>query len=316
MTEEVHAILLASNWVDYYEAHKRAYSLLLMKRWGLGAGTFAQQLHHTAVPDVSGETGGGTLNWAAYSQPSAKTLEAFVPVFRTVLKAEPHRIRNNRYLFFVSSGNALPVAVIRDLLGDLGAHIDVWSGSLEHELEIVDTSATLAGASALMDCATSAEQRTDWPAGFESMRNYVRSDGTLSLSVVPKVMRLPLLTSSAILYCYREAIPVTDAIAVIGIGSAIAAYIAAERARRASWGASAVAYCEAIAESSETATTEYVVQPGDTLSRVVRERFEIAFHSLWPIIRALNPHLKDPNLILSGQRLLLPSLDEGSVKNP
>lgn len=109
---------------------KRAYRALLEARWGLGTATFAQQLHHPAVPDVSGDTA-GVLSWAAYSQPSAETLRAFIPVFRTVLEAEPHRIRTNRCLFFVTAGDALPTTTIRQGLGDVGSRVDVWSGSLE-----------------------------------------------------------------------------------------------------------------------------------------------------------------------------------------
>src|SRR6266850_4560887 len=103
MRDEIQAISVASSWAEYYDAHKRAYRALLESRWALGTVTFAQQLHHTAIPDAAGATA-GVLNWAAYSQPSVETLHAFVPVFKTVLDAEPHRIRSNRYLFFVTNG--------------------------------------------------------------------------------------------------------------------------------------------------------------------------------------------------------------------
>src|SRR5258708_13676635 len=99
MTEEMLAINAASNWLQYYEAYKRAYRTLLEARWGLGAATFAQQLHHTAVPDVSGDTA-GVVSWAAFFQPSPATLPPFIPLLRPALTAVPLRFRPTSHLFF------------------------------------------------------------------------------------------------------------------------------------------------------------------------------------------------------------------------
>jgi hypothetical protein len=56
MSDEIQGIINASNWSEYYEAYKRAYRAVIEFDWALGAATFAQQLHHTAVPDVAGTT--------------------------------------------------------------------------------------------------------------------------------------------------------------------------------------------------------------------------------------------------------------------
>jgi hypothetical protein len=204
---------------------------------------------------------------------------------------------------------------VRQGLGDLGNQVDIWSGSLEHELAQIDASVTLHGAKVLMDypIPVSAATQADWHATFESMCEAMRSGDALSPSVVPRLMRLPLLQSTAILFCYRQNINVSEALSVIGTRAAVAAHIAAERARRSAWGSAAVAYCESVAASSEAAVSEYLVQPGDTLSRIVRGRYEMAFERLWPVIKSLNPRLTDPNLIIVGQRLLLPHLNEDDL---
>jgi LysM repeat protein len=46
----------------------------------------------------------------------------------------------------------------------------------------------------------------------------------------------------------------------------------------------------------------YVVRSGDTIGRVAR-RFGVSIEA----ILAVNPQLRDPNLIVTGQTLLLPS---------
>jgi nucleoid-associated protein YgaU len=178
--------------------------------------------------------------------------------------------------------------------------------------------ATLTGGRALLgtrDEAATEAAEANWQNRLQAMRQELRSQVNRSVSVVPRQIRLPLLNSTAVLFCYRAQVGVAEAVASLGRGAAVAALIAAERARSASWGTAAVQYCEAVAAGSEAQGTEYIVQPGDTLSRIVRRHFEMAFDRLWPLIRALNPRLSDPNLIFAGQKILLPSLEDLNVDN-
>src|SRR5438045_658180 len=115
MSEPLSQIVGASNWTEYYNAYKVAYTRLFATQWAFGSPSFAQQLHHPAIPDASG-TAANIFNWAAYSQPSSATLKAFIPIFAGVLRTEPHRIRSSKYLFFVTTGAPLGDNTIRQEL--------------------------------------------------------------------------------------------------------------------------------------------------------------------------------------------------------
>jgi len=70
-------------------------------------------------------------------------------------------------------------------------------------------------------------------------------------------------------------------------------------------------------ESSETSsllvdnTRTHIVKPGEFLSTIVRREYQMSYESLWPLIRALDPSLKDPNRVLARQQTKLPVLPAG-----
>ncbi len=173
----------ANTWAEYYGAFKDAYRYLLEDSLALGNAGFAQQLHHTAIPDVTG-TMVGSLNWSVYSQPSPQTLQAFLPVFRDLLKAEPHRIRSSRYLFFVTEGSPLSRVAIKSALGELGNIVDFWCGSLDTTISLSKQYAlplsldALLGDGTLLDGYLSSHSPylEDSPVDFlASFRNYFRA---------------------------------------------------------------------------------------------------------------------------------------------
>lgn len=52
----------------------------------------------------------------------------------------------------------------------------------------------------------------------------------------------------------------------------------------------------------------YQIAPGDILGRIVRDKYGVPFHQLWPIISALNPQIRDPDEIVAGRHILLPEI--------
>src|SRR5688572_13310217 len=116
MQKELEAIDAANNWKEYYAAYGNVYDELIGPRWGLGRFTRSGHVHHTAIPDASGDVA-GCASWAAYSQPSSKTLVAFLELFRELIEREPHRVSSNRYCFFCPKGPLPEDAEVARALG-------------------------------------------------------------------------------------------------------------------------------------------------------------------------------------------------------
>jgi hypothetical protein len=99
----------------------------------------------------------------------------------------------------------------------------------------------------------------------------------------------------------------------------LAAHLARIRATQSRWSPDAATYCEGLAAEYPPASEGYTVQPGDTLSGIVRRRYELPFQNLWPLVEVLNPEIRDPNVIRAGQVVRLPKLPEmragGSTHN-
>ncbi|HEX7423493.1 MAG TPA: LysM domain-containing protein [Terriglobales bacterium] len=315
--DDLQRIERASNWLEYYNAYKLVYEDLFERRWALGRATFANQLHHTAIPDVSGSAF-GSINWAAYSQPSAETLVAFFPVFRQLLNAEPHRIRSNRYLFFVPHGNPVDPVNAKAALGELAGRVDFWCASLSQALAVPQQYGPVAGLDALLARDKSLLHGVDFsdakvsPFRFcETLRGLVVERLALDNSVVPPSIRLPFVDSSFLLTAFLNRLDVNEAVRLVGDYAGIAAWLAVERAREARWESGSLDYFQEVVKASPPKTRTHVVKPGEFLSTIVRREYQMSYESLWPLIRALNPSLKDPNRILAGQQIKLPVLPAG-----
>ncbi len=153
MNKPLDRIKSASTWDEYYHAYKAAYSDILKSRWALGATSFARNIHHTAVPDVSGSTA-RLLNWAVYSQPSLESFSAFLTVFKELLQAEPNRIRSNRYIFFVAEGASPSLDTVKVALETIGDPLDFWCISLEEAFSFPESFSLLLGLDALLGDGT------------------------------------------------------------------------------------------------------------------------------------------------------------------
>ncbi|GEM_PF-4921357 len=324
MSDYLRRIAASSTWQEYYDAHKAVYTTIFQAYWGFGNPGFAQQLHHTAIPDVSG-TVSGAMNWAVYSQPSAETLESFIAVFVEQLRSEPHRIRSSRYLFFVTAGPPAPRERIEVILGPLARHVDYWCGSFDDVLSANPPTNVALGLEALFgsrcwvgEVDKSMALGRCAPSTLKAFRDTALLAAASSNSVAPSVIRDALVDSSIILLGVSTGCTADTLTSVLGkerVG--IAAYIARERARSSLWQNDAVVLCQDLLTRYPPQVEEYVVRPGDILSRIIRERYEISYERLWPLIRVLNSDLRDPNLILVGQRLRLPVLGvEGRASGP
>jgi hypothetical protein len=115
-----------------------------------------------------------------------------------------------------------------------------------------------------------------------------------------------LLRSSILLSAFRLGIPGSEAGLLLGSGAATGAIVAEHRAGESSWGTVAVEYLKAVLRAAPKEVTSYRIQPGDILTRLVRERYGVPFERLWPVIRALNPQIEDPNRIIAGRQIQLP----------
>lgn len=325
MSDCLQRIAAASTWQDYYDAHKAAYTTILQEHWAFGTPGFAQQLHHTAIPDVSGSVA-GVVNWAVYSQPSAETLESFLGVFAELLHSEPHRIRNSRYLFFVTSGPSVPREKVDNILGRLAERVDYWCGSFV-EFFLADRLwraalglEALFGARHWLNKIESC-QRNQLDeltlATLKAIRAAAQNEIASSNSVAPLLIRGAYVDSSIILLGAKAGYSPEILADLVGEGAGVAAYIARERARISLWQEGLVNICQELLTLRPPRVEEYVVQPGDILSRIIRERYEMPYERLWPLIRALNSKLRNPDLIFVGQRLLLPVLViPGSTPGP
>ncbi len=317
MRELLFEIRGAKTWKDYYDAYKRAYSYILNDLWAFGKMGFAQQLHHTAVPDVSGAIV-DSVNWAAYSQPSHETLETFLPVFSEALRAEPQRIRSSRYFFFVTDGDPIETSLVQSALGHLNNQVDFWCGSFEDILSAGNVYSTAIGLGALfstenwsppIDRTNNFLSPTDAIVFLQRIREAIDEQIKISShSIVPGQIIIPLSDSFIILMGFKMNLSVESLITVIGDNVGIAACIALDRVKASGWQKESINYCEQIFSLKPPNTKDYIVQPGDMLSRIARQHYEMAFYQLWPLIRVLNPQITDPNRIFPGQRIHLPVL--------
>lgn len=319
MHKEIQSINEAKNWQEYYKAYKDIYNLLIETRWAFGNCSFANQLHHAAIPDASGSIL-DSVSWAIYSQPSPETLEAFLSVFVQLLKKEPHRIRNNRYLFVVPNGPPLSIKKINHILEEVAGKLDFWSLSFDRTLNISGAHSTLSGLNALFSSEKALISDDEFKSfnnkdiNGEEFINILRTrflnEGVFQKSIVPSKLIWPLIDSSFILTSYRLNMSIGKIIQIIGKHAGIAAHIAINRARVSKWSSDAIEYCSTVLEACPLPTEDYLVKPGDILSRIVRNKYEMPFVMVWPLIQAINSNIKDPNFIKSGQKIKLPLFPE------
>jgi hypothetical protein len=316
MHELLATLKVADGWLAYYEAYKALYREVLERRWALGRATFANQLHHTAVPDASGATI-GAVGWAAYSQPSDASLSAFLAVFTRLVSSEPHRIRSNRYLFLVPNDPALDRHAASTALGPMGDKLDYWCGSLEEALAWPQKTSSLESINAMLRVDVSFVQRSDAENlltssdkknALNNLRAKMLETPVSSNSTLPPAIRNAYLDSSVVLAAIQIGLSPSDIVAICGEDVGVAAFIACDRASASGWQNADVSLCKDVLALAPPATRVYTVAPGDILTRVVRHFYEQPFETLWPLISILNPEINDPNLIRIGQRLRLPLL--------
>jgi nucleoid-associated protein YgaU len=62
----------------------------------------------------------------------------------------------------------------------------------------------------------------------------------------------------------------------------------------------------------EVSAEEYVVRQGEYLAKIIKELYgvpdELVFRKYIHLVKGLNPDIKDPNRILAGQRIRMPSV--------
>jgi hypothetical protein len=317
MNELLVRLKVANDWSEYYQAYKAVYKEVLERRWALGKPTFANQLHHTAVPDASGAAL-GSIGWAAYSQPSDASLSAFLGVFAALAINEPHRLRSNRYLFLVPNDPPLSRNTAATALSSIANKLDYWCGSLEEALAWPESSTSLQSINAMFQAEVPIVTQSDAEALVSSANTKVdisalRSriiDTSLTGSTVPPATRRAYLESGVVLAAIQLGLSAVEIVDVCGSGVGIAAFIACDRATASEWQHNRLATCKAILALAPPATKLYKVAPGDILTRLVRTFYEQPFESLWPLISVLNPEVTDPNFIRIGQELRLPVLGD------
>ncbi len=129
-----------------------------------------------------------------------------------------------------------------------------------------------------------------------------------SSTIAPRPIVKFLIDSFFILLAFKSSIEHYLAVKIIGENAAFPALIARERAIKSDWPKEAETYCNAITEIHPLKTIEYIVKPGDTLSFIIRNNYELTFNLLWPLISVVNPEITDPNYIKVGQRISLPEI--------
>jgi hypothetical protein len=243
MHELLAALKVANDWSSYYEAYKALYRDVLEQRWALGKATFANQLHHTAVPDASGVTV-GSVGWAAYSQPSDATLSAFLAVFADLATREPHRIRSNRYLFLVPNDPALGRQLASTALGPVGNRLDYWCGSLEEALSWPIKASSLQSINVMFEGDVTRVQKSDAEKllasndkkdALERLRAAVLEMPFPSGSTVPPAIRRAYLESTVVLAAIQVGLSAADVVEVCGKGVGVAAFIACDRVSTSGW---------------------------------------------------------------------------------
>lgn len=318
MNDLLAALKVADDWVSYYEAYKALYREVVEQRWALGRATFANQLHHTSVPDSSGATL-GTIRWAAFSQPSVESLAAFLVVFAGLASAEPHRIRANRYLFMVPNDPPLGRQDAVSALASIANRLDYWCGSLDEALAWPRDTASLQSINVMFQTDKPVVERIDAinllasPVKMDvlaELRKRILDARAASSSTVGPANRLAYLESSIVLAAVRIGLSPNEVVEVCGKEVGVPAFVASERAKASEWDGRLVTACQRILALAPPATRLYTIVSGDMLTRIVRQYYEQSFESLWPLIRAVNPEIVDPNLIRIGQRMRLPVLGD------
>lgn len=308
----------ASTWDEYYQAYKSAYSDLLKSHWALGVTSFARNIHHTAVPDVSGSTA-GLVNWAVYSQPSLESFLAFLPVFAGLIQSEPKRIGYKRYIFFIAEGVSPSRDIVKAALGTIGNKLDFWCISLEDAFSFPISCSQLLGLDALLGEGTWANHfifekqdilRSNKLEFLEAAHRSAIDQLPIGSTIAHKDIVSYLIDSFIILLAFNLSINPNLAVEIIGGNAAFTVLIALERAQKSNWPKEAETYCNAIKKVYPLKTIPYIVRPGDTLSLIIRINYELPYHLLWPLISVVNPEITDPNHIKAGQRILLPEISE------
>lgn len=317
MKNELQRIAEATSWRDYYAGFKAAYTLLLQNRWALGKAGFAGQLHHTVVPDVAGQAA-SVINWAVYSQPSLETLESFLTVFSELLDREPHRLRNNRYLFFVKNGASLTRDRAQKILGKKAALLDFWCGSLEQIGNVGFEESILQGFEALFSVRPWSAVTDQFSKSPQERLRAVTEDAKRDMragsSVAPNVLREPLIGSSVVLFGASTKMASDALMSILGPEAGIAACLAYERAKESGL-ADFVEYCKGILERCQPSFVEYRVKPGDTLSHITRHHYHVSYTTVWPLVRAINPEITNPNFLRAGRILKLPALKQEEAQS-
>lgn len=252
------------------------------------------------------------MNWAVYSQPSSKTLESFMPVFAELLDREPHRVRTNRYLFFVRSGESLRRETILGVLGKHGAMLDFWSGSLEEISSFGEKKAMLIGLEALVGVRTWALSMNGDEVGVRSAYSEAVEDSKIGVSVVPEVLREALVGSSVVLFAASAKMEQDKVVAILGKLAGVAAFMARMRASESRLPAEYLAYCGKVLRGNQPSFVQYKVKAGDTLSHIIRRHYQAPYTTLWPLVHAVNPRLTNPNVVHIGEVLRLPILKDDS----
>jgi len=305
----------AAGWNEYYAAFQSLYREVVESRWCLGKAAFAHQLHHTAIPDSSGATL-NAAHWAAYSQPSNETLDAFLRVFAQLLNAEPHRVRTNRYFFLVPTTLTLTREQVSSALEPASSKLDYWLGSLSEELDHESFVGPLRAVNVMfstnqlvLSAVTSGSPQS---IVADAARQVSAMDFRgLSSTVEPSLRKLYAM-SSVLLAATRTSLSAAEIAEFFGDATGVAAFIAGDRAKSSRWSEEHTAKVAAVLSIRPPQVDLYKVQPGDILTRIIRQRYEQSFHALWPILRSLNPHITDPNFIRAGEVLRLPRL--GAVR--
>lgn len=293
----------ATAWIDYYQVYKEAY-VTIAQRCFLGGITFGQHVHHSAVPDAQGNAG-GFLNWVAYSQPSSRTLSAYLPTLADVLTKEPQR-SNSRYLLLSSDESSATSAEAGGAFVAVPFPVDYWLGALPLLLASPANSGALLGAEMLFGDAGSAD---NWQqiGTAEDLLGALRQ-GYSKNSRVPLGIRQAFSDSFFLFCAYERGISVDKVIEILGKGAWLAAALA--RTRLAHEADSSAEFVESVLEATKGNHRIHLVKAGETLSEIVRRTYGMSFDTMWPLVAALNPKIHNPDRIFPNQELLLPALEE------
>jgi hypothetical protein len=235
-----------------------------------------------------------------------------MPVFSELLDREPHRVRTNRYLFFVRSGEPLRREAILGALGKHGAMLDFWSGSLEEISSFDEKKAMLIGLEALVGVRTWARSVNGDEVGVRTAYSEAVEDSKIGVSIVPDVLREALVGSSVVLFAASAKMEQDKIVAILGKLAGVAAFIARMRASESRLSPEYLAYCGRVLKSNQLSFVQYKVKVGDTLSHITRRHYQTPYTILWPLLRATNPRLVNPDVLQIGEILRLPILKDDS----